>query len=166
VVTGDLLVALLNHADRVRVGCLSLLANVSAPILTRPGGPARKQTIFYPFALAARMARGLSLRTVVDGPEVATVRHGDVPAVAAAATHDEDTGDVALFVTNRGAEPARVRLRHAGPGTLKVQDAWLLTATGSGLPVPFTQHMPADDGTTVLHLPAESWTALKAQQKN
>ncbi|MGP3964856.1 alpha-N-arabinofuranosidase [Nonomuraea sp. 3N208] len=166
VVTGDLLVALLNHADRVRVGCQSLLVNVSAPILTQPGGPARKQTIFYPFALAAHMARGQSLHTVVAGSEVSTVRHGDVPAVAAAATHDEDAGEVALFVTNRGAEPVRVRLSHEGPGTLKVQDAWMLTATGSGLPLPFTQYAPADDGTTILHLPAESWTALTAQRKD
>ncbi|MGR6917838.1 alpha-N-arabinofuranosidase [[Actinomadura] parvosata] len=166
VVTGDLIVALLNHADRVRIGCQSLLVNVSAPILTEPGGPARKQTIFYPFALAAHMARGDSLRTVVSCPELATVRHGDVPTVAAAATHDPDTGEIALFVTNRGPQPAQVRLRHLDPGTLKVKDAWMLTAAGSGTPLPFTQHVTADDGVTVLHLPPESWTALTAQRKD
>ncbi|MET8987391.1 alpha-L-arabinofuranosidase C-terminal domain-containing protein [Nonomuraea wenchangensis] len=166
VVTGDLLVALLNHSDRVRIGCLSLLVNVSAPILTEPGGAARRQTIFYPAALTAQLARGVSLHTRVSAPEIATVRHGDVPAVAAAATYDENSGELALFITNRGDVPARVRLRHIGPGTLAVQDAWTLAAGSSGLPLPFTQHVNDDDGGIVLHLPAESWTALKSRRKD
>ncbi|OPG12561.1 alpha-N-arabinofuranosidase [Microbispora sp. GKU 823] len=166
VVVGDLLVALLNNADRVKIGCLSLLVNVSAPILTEVGGAARRQTIFYPTALAARLAHGLSLRTVVSCPEVATVRHGDVPAVAVAATYDEETEELAVFVTNRSNEPAEVRLAQAGPGRLAVLDGWTLTAAGSGEPGAFTAHAADDASATILRLAPESWTALRMERKD
>ena len=49
-VVGGFLISLLNHADRVRSACLAQLVNVIAPIMTETGGPAWRQTIFYPFA--------------------------------------------------------------------------------------------------------------------
>ena len=52
---------LLNHSDRVRVACQAQLVNVIAPIMTEPGGPAWRQSIFYPMALTAERARGESL---------------------------------------------------------------------------------------------------------
>ncbi|CAA9467338.1 MAG: alpha-L-arabinofuranosidase, partial [uncultured Rubrobacteraceae bacterium] len=38
----------------VKVACLAQLVNVTAPIMTEPGGPAWRQTTFYPFAHASR----------------------------------------------------------------------------------------------------------------
>ena len=58
VVVGDLLVSLINHADRVGVACLAQLVNVIAPIMTEPGGPAWRQSIFYPIAETISRARG------------------------------------------------------------------------------------------------------------
>ena len=46
---GGVCISLLNHADRVKVACLAQLVNVIAPIMTETGGPAWRQTIFYPF---------------------------------------------------------------------------------------------------------------------
>lgn len=43
VVVGNLLISLLNHADRVTSASLAQLVNVIAPIMTEPGGPAWKQ---------------------------------------------------------------------------------------------------------------------------
>ena len=57
VVVGSLLICLLKHADRVKAACLAQLVNVIAPIMTEPGGPAWRQTIFFPFAISARLAR-------------------------------------------------------------------------------------------------------------
>ena len=62
------MIALLNNADRVKVACLAQLVNVIAPIMTEPGGPAWRQTIFFPFADAARFGRGEAIRIVSDGP--------------------------------------------------------------------------------------------------
>ena len=70
VVVGSLLITLLRHTDRVAMACQAQLVNVIAPILTEPGGPAWRQTIFHPFALTARHARGTVLQTPLNGPSV------------------------------------------------------------------------------------------------
>ena len=112
VVVGDLLVTLLNHADRVPVACLAQLVNVIAPIMTEPGGPAWRQPTFHPFATTARLARGTALDLRVSGPSMTTTAHGEVPVVTAAATLDGS--DVAVFLVNRSAEPVEVELSHPG----------------------------------------------------
>jgi alpha-N-arabinofuranosidase len=57
---GGACISLLNHADRVKVGCLAQLVNVIAPIMT--------ETIFWPFAQWSNHGRGQVLRAVVDSP--------------------------------------------------------------------------------------------------
>jgi alpha-N-arabinofuranosidase len=65
---GGACIALLNHADRVTTACLAQLVNVIAPIMTQTGGPAWRQTIFWPFAQWSRHGRGQILRTENDSP--------------------------------------------------------------------------------------------------
>lgn len=101
VVFGTLLIALLRHADRVAVACLAQLVNVIAPIMTEPGGPAWRQTTFFPFAQASRYGRGTVLDVRVDSPTYPTERYGDVPLLHATAVRDED-GGVTVFAVNRG----------------------------------------------------------------
>ncbi|MFI7445125.1 arabinosylfuranosidase ArfA [Nonomuraea indica] len=101
VVVGSLLITLLRNADRVGVACLAQLANVIAPIRTEPGGPAWRQSIFHPFALTARHARGEVLRVEPDCATIPTAKYGDAPAIWATATHDAATGEISLFVVNR-----------------------------------------------------------------
>ena len=120
VVVGDLLITLLNHADRIPVACLAQLVNVIAPIMTEPGGDAWKQPTFHPFATTARLARGTALDLRVEAPTSRTAQHGDAPLVTAAATWEatvgERTGDgaLALFLTNRSAGPIEVTVDHPG----------------------------------------------------
>jgi alpha-N-arabinofuranosidase len=101
VVVGSYLTTFLAHADRVAIACQAQLANIIAPIRTAPGGPAWRQSIFHPFALVAANARGVSLTVPVDAAEVPTARFGPVPAIQAAATWDEDTGRLAVFLVCR-----------------------------------------------------------------
>jgi alpha-N-arabinofuranosidase len=101
VVVGSYLTTFLAHADRVAIACQAQLANIIAPIRTEPGGPAWRQSIFHPFALVAANARGVSLTVPVDSAEVPTARFGPVPAIQAAATWDEDTGRLAVFLVCR-----------------------------------------------------------------
>jgi alpha-N-arabinofuranosidase len=65
---GGACIALLNHADRVKAACLAQLVNVIAPIMTEDGGPAWRQTIFYPFAQISHFGRGRVLRAEIDSP--------------------------------------------------------------------------------------------------
>ncbi|MEV6843613.1 alpha-N-arabinofuranosidase [Actinoplanes sp. NPDC051411] len=101
VVVGDLLISLLRHADRVKIGCLAQLVNVIAPIRTEPGGPAWRQASFHPFALTSRHGRGSVLRTQVDSPVYETAAHGEVPVLDAVAVAGADPSAVTLFAVNR-----------------------------------------------------------------
>ncbi|GAA2388465.1 alpha-N-arabinofuranosidase [Streptomyces glaucosporus] len=106
VVFGSLLIALLRHADRVTVACLAQLVNVIAPIMTEPGGPAWRQTTFFPFAQASRHGRGRVLDVRVQSPTYTTAKYGEVPLLHATAVRDEDSGAVTVFAVNRGQHDA------------------------------------------------------------
>jgi alpha-N-arabinofuranosidase len=101
VVVGNLLISLLRHADRVKIGCLAQLVNVIAPIRSEPGGPAWRQPSFYPFALTSKYGRGTVLHTQVTSPTHETAAQGEVPILDLTAVRDEESGAVTLFAVNR-----------------------------------------------------------------
>jgi alpha-N-arabinofuranosidase len=110
---GGACIALLNHADRVKVGCLAQLVNVIAPIMTETGGPTWRQTIFFPFADMSNLGRGRVLRVRVDSPTYAATyydprgtedHHFPMPAVPylkLSVVHDAEGGHLTLFALNR-----------------------------------------------------------------
>ena len=100
VVTASFLMSFLAHAERVKIACLAQVVNAIAPIMTVPGGPAWRQTIFYPFALMSPLAGGRLLPLDLDVPTLSTAQHGDVPAVQAVAAR-QATGPATLLVANR-----------------------------------------------------------------
>ena len=102
-VVGCTLITLLRHADRVRMACLAQLVNVIAPIRTLDGGPAWRQTTFFPFRDAARHGRGTVLRVEPEGPTYPTEGDEAVPVLEATAVHGE--GTLTLFAVNRDTEP-------------------------------------------------------------
>ncbi|BDZ41410.1 alpha-N-arabinofuranosidase [Paraoerskovia sediminicola] len=169
VVVGDLLVTLLNHADRIPVACLAQLVNVIAPIMTEPGGAAWRQTTFHPFAATARLAQGAALDLRVASPSMPTTKHGDVPTVTAAGTVDPGTGAVGLFVTNRTDTEQLVTLRHPGCA-LRIDGGTAVLADHEGPRegkesaesyVPVEVEAPEHgNGTITLRLAPESWTAF------
>ena len=106
VVFGSLLIALLRHADRVTVACLAQLVNVIAPIMTEPGGPAWRQTTFFPFAQTARHGRGQVLDVRVDSPTYGTAKYGETDLLHATAVRDPETGAVTVFAVNRSQDTA------------------------------------------------------------
>jgi Alpha-L-arabinofuranosidase len=104
-VVGCLLITLLRHADRVRIACLAQLVNVIPAIRTLDGGPAWRQTSFYPFADVARLGRGTVLRLGLDGPTYHVTGEGEVQAIEAVAVHDVGAGSVTVFAVNRLERP-------------------------------------------------------------
>ncbi|WP_249998435.1 alpha-N-arabinofuranosidase [Actinoplanes sp. M2I2] len=101
VVVGNLLISLLRHADRVKIGCQAQLVNVIAPIMTAKGGPAWRQTIYHPYALTSRYGRGTVLRLETQSPSHETAAHGEVPLLDAVAVLQDDDQGLALFAVNR-----------------------------------------------------------------
>ena len=123
---GGACISLLNHADRVTCACLAQLVNAIAPIMTEPGGPAWRQTIFYPFAQMSRFGRGQVLRARVDSPTYAATYYDPrgaedhryplpaVPYLKLAAVHAEGrrSGPVrAQPLARPGSSPSTSRSR-------------------------------------------------------
>ena len=104
VVFGSLLISLIRHADRVTAASLAQLVNVIAPIMTEPGGPAWRQTTYFPFAVTSKLARGVALELKLDSPTYVTERHGVASVVDAVATHDDESGETTVFVVNRSMD--------------------------------------------------------------
>jgi alpha-N-arabinofuranosidase len=151
VVVGTYLISLLGHADRVGIACQAQLANVIAPIRTEPGGPARKQTIFHPFAHMAGLARGDALRVEPVAHQINTDAYGPVPALTAAASHDPGTGAVVVFAVNRDrTSPLELNLDLRGFQDARLRTHRLLNGELSTRP----------DQVTV-ELPPASWNVLE-----
>ena len=97
---GLMLITILKNADRVKVACMAQLVNVIAPIMTRPGGGAWAQTIYWPLMQASTLGRGRSLLPQIASEKFDTKHYTDVPVVDAAAVMDDD-GNVTIFAVNR-----------------------------------------------------------------
>jgi alpha-L-arabinofuranosidase len=172
VVVGSLIICLLKHADRVQAACLAQLVNVIAPIMTEPGGPAWRQTIFFPFAITARLARGTVLRLAIQSPSCETAEYGTVPLLDAVATIDDDTGSVAVFLVHRDLDaPVTVSLDIGSLGPVRLRETTTLadhdpTATNSlqhqqRVGATPNQSARIDNGVLTVDLPPVSWTALQ-----
>ena len=171
VVFGSLMISLLKHADRVTSASLAQLVNVIAPIMTEPGGPAWRQTTFFPFALTSRLAKGSALEVRLESPTYETEVYGEVPQLDAVATHDAETGESAVFLVNRNAtESATVTIDVSALGGVRVLSADTLSDDDvyakNTLAEPERVALHANptaaltEGTLTIELPPVSWTAV------
>jgi alpha-N-arabinofuranosidase len=171
VVFGDLLISLLKHADRVGSASLAQLVNVIAPIMTEPGGPAWRQTTFFPFATTSRLATGRSLQTLVTSDRTTTERYGEIDLLSAAATWDDQQATGAVFLVNRDqTAPLTVTVDVSGFGPVSVLEASTLAHDDlhavNDLQDPervgLTPNATASvsEGVLTIELPPVSWTAV------
>ncbi|MFT8650366.1 MAG: alpha-L-arabinofuranosidase C-terminal domain-containing protein [Bifidobacterium psychraerophilum] len=170
VVFGDLLITLLKNADRVRAASLAQLVNVIAPIMTEPGGPAWKQTIFHPFAMTARLAKD---GTVFDAQQVSqqheTAKYGLVDTVNAVSVLGRD-GSISVFVVNRSLhDDAEFSVKLPDGDFTRVEMSTLheddvLAANTRESQNRVVLHNNADarikDGVVKVTLPPASWSAI------
>jgi alpha-N-arabinofuranosidase len=171
VVFGSLLISLLKHADRVTSASLAQLVNVIAPIMTEPGGPAWRQTTFFPFALTSHLATGSTLKVQLTSDTYTTDAYGEVALVDAVATHDAESGTTAVFLVNRSqTEAATVTIDLAALGGVSVVDAQTLSDDDiqarntldaqDRVGLRPTESVVVSDNTVTVTLPPVSWTAL------
>ncbi|MCT9819758.1 alpha-N-arabinofuranosidase [Microbacterium sp. W1N] len=171
VVFGNLMISLLKHADRVASASLAQLVNVIAPIMTEPGGPAWRQTTFFPFSITSRLAQGEALQLKLDSPTYETAAYGEVPLVDAVATHDADTGRSAVFLVNRStSEPVTVSVDISALGDVALVESHTLSdddvyAKNTLEDRERVAPRPNDSaavagGVLTITLPPVSWTAL------
>ena len=105
-VVGCMLISLLRHANRVKIGCLAQLVNVLAPISTVTGGEAWRQAIYYPFLHASRYGRGAVLDVQVNSPSYRNQTFDSVPLLDSIATLDEEAETLTIFAVNRSQNDA------------------------------------------------------------
>jgi len=171
VVFGSLMISLLKHADRVASASLAQLVNVIAPIMTEPGGPAWRQTTFFPFSITSRLAQGTAMRVLVDAPSYETAVFGEVPLVDAVATRDDATGQSAVFLVNRSTtESIEVTVDVSGLGAASIAETHTLsdddvyaknTLADRERVAPRPNESAAlDGGALTITLPPVSWTAV------
>ncbi|MBN2220675.1 MAG: alpha-N-arabinofuranosidase, partial [Vallitaleaceae bacterium] len=98
---GNMLITMLQHADRVKMACLAQLVNVIAPIMTETGGVSWKQTIFYPYLHASIYGRGTVLHTLNASPKYDSKDYTDVPVLDSVTVYDEEKEILTLFAINK-----------------------------------------------------------------
>jgi alpha-N-arabinofuranosidase len=178
---GGMVISLLNHVDRVKVGCLAQLVNVIAPIMTENGGPAWRQTIFYPFAQASHFGRGTVLRAEIDSPTYDANYYDPrgpkdlwfpvtAPYLKLAAVQDGSA--LTLFALNRHLTepmPLEVDLRPFPAATVRaarllhnqdLEAANTKLASGTVQPAPLTAVRIADQHLQAA-LPPASWSMIR-----
>ena len=145
--------------------------------MTEPGGPAWRQTIFFPFAITAHLAQGTVLRLAVECPSYQTAVYGHVPLVDAVATIDDGSGTIAFFLVNRGLEtvttvsvdlgsltPVRLgeclTLAHDDPTAANTPDRQERVAPARN------QSARIESGLLTVDLPPISWTAFELIHTN
>lgn len=171
VVFGNLLISLLKHADRVTSASLAQLVNVIAPIMTEPGGPAWKQTTFFPFALTSKLAKGVALDVRLEADTYSTEAYGTVPLIDAVATYDADSATTAVFLVNRSrTEEATVTIDLTALDGVIVVDAETLSDTDvyakntledqDRVGLQPNKSAVVRNGVVEITLPPVSWTAL------
>jgi alpha-N-arabinofuranosidase len=178
-VVASMLHSLLRHCDRVRAACLAQLVNVIAPIRAEAGGPAWRQTIFHPFALIARHARGGRVVThfsTSPTESVPEVLHGEPMSIldSVAVLHDA-TGILTVFALNRSAtEALPLTLNAPGAAAWKLLDHTELShadplarnsvaEANNVAPKPALAQAKLNDDSWHALLPPASWHVLRFQ---
>ncbi len=98
-----LMMSLLNNSDRVKIACLAQLVNAIAPIMTKEGGEAIKQTTFYPFRDISKFSNGNVLKAVTDIPTIET-ENGEAPIVYTSIIDNTEKNEVVVFALNISEE--------------------------------------------------------------
>jgi alpha-N-arabinofuranosidase len=163
---------LLKNADRVTSASLAQLVNVIAPIMTEPGGPAWRQTTFYPFAITSRLAAGVVLTPHIDVETSPSAQYGAAALVDVAVTWDERESRLAVFAINRSlTDTARITIDMAGLALTRITETALI-ADGDihakntvAEPDRITaQHLDGAsfaDGLLIVDLPPVAWAAVE-----
>src|SRR5690606_31212834 len=107
---GCILNTFIRRSDVVKIACIAQLVNVIAPIMTEPGGPAWRQTIYYPYYFASIYGRGTALQLEVRSPGYDAEVADNVPYIDISGVHNEEEQTLTFCAVNRhGSEKMDVK---------------------------------------------------------
>lgn len=173
---GCMLNSLIRRCDRVKIACLAQLVNVIAPIMTQTGGPAWRQTIYYPFKHASLYGRGTALLPVIQSDKYDSKDFTDVPYLDATAVLNEEKGELTIFAVNRNLEGG-LEFSADLRGFKGYQVVEHVVLTHEDLKATNTQEHPdevvpspsgnaqAVDGKLTALLPKQSWNVIRLKEQ-
>lgn len=107
---GSLGLAILRHADRVKIGCQSLLVNTIPLILTDAGGDCWVNPTYFVMEQLSNYAKGEVLQTQFSGPTYNVDKMKQVEYVDSCLVNNEE--ELVLFLVNRSKEEQLVEVDH------------------------------------------------------
>lgn len=127
VALGGMFLAILRHADVVKIACVSELVNCISHIRTIPGGGCYVSPTYYSWLDFNTYGRGISMETRVSSDTYNSTHYKNVPYLDAQAVQRDD-GGLVLFMINRSLEESmEVTAELTGYEDLKVKDHIVLT---------------------------------------
>jgi alpha-N-arabinofuranosidase len=158
----------------VRIACIAQLVNVIAPIMTEPGGPAWKQSTYFPYYFASVFGRGTALDLNVDCPGYDADVADNVPYLDVSGVHNEAAKTVTFFAVNRHpTESLELKLDLNGFGAARVIDHQVMThsdlravnslAQQNNVAPKAGSGMTVDSGTISGKLPPYSYQMIRVQ---
>ncbi len=123
----SMMMALVKRCDRVKIGCQSLLTNISACIMTEKGGGAWVQPIYYPFRMIANHAHGVTLDSRYQGEVYNTEEFEGVPVVDSLIVWNDDEKELVCYLVNRSEKEQKVSLDVHGFSLKEVIESIMLT---------------------------------------
>lgn len=96
------LMTMINHSDRVKVACLSLITSL---VWARTSYDVLKTTCYYPFQLMNRMSDGYALRQTLETEYYASKYYASVPMIETASILN-DQGEIVVFAVSRNTDDA------------------------------------------------------------
>lgn len=103
-VAGAMLIALIRHADKVKIAAYAQLVNVLAPIMTAKEGQSWRNTIFYPIYYASKHGRGTAIKGVIECGRYDSRDFTDVPYLDAVAVLSDDETELTIFAINKSMD--------------------------------------------------------------
>jgi len=164
----------------VKIACWAQLVNHLSLVSCAKGGPLWKQTVYYPFAHAARYGRGIALAPSIAGPRYDTADGSEVPILDAAAVISNSGRELALFTVNRHLQrplPVEVVLHGFGAyrpvehivyesrdpqaGNTREQPERVVPTARSGAAL--AASVAVEGKTATIALPAASWNVIRLE---
>src|ERR1700679_3442172 len=96
--------------------------------MTEPGGPAWRQTTYYPYLFASVYGRGEALQLSVNSPGYDSQVADNVPYLDISGVHDDASRTLTFFAVNRHASEALdLDFDLQGFGKAKIEDHQVMT---------------------------------------
>jgi alpha-N-arabinofuranosidase len=170
-VAASIMMAILRHADRVKIACQSLLVNTGGLVFTSPDGGVTRNTIFYPFLHLSRYGRGIVLKNILMSPVYNCEEKEGVPYIDSLTVFDEENQILSIFAVNRADNAIQmlVDARDFGSATemeqISMRNDDLHACNAIGKPETVfpskIRQVPIENGKLEVELGSYSWNVIR-----